>query len=451
MSSSSAETPPAEVAGLEGSRIPPGTKPWRAVLRSFVALALGEGAGRFFGLIAVILLARRLGHDNFGLITLGLAIISWLAIVVDSGTEVLTVRDVSRDPTRFRELADRVVGLRLVLCGIALVLYVIGVYALSRSSFDRSVLLRFGLVLPAIALNLRWMVLGVRGAKAVAIGNTLARAAILAGVVLFVTDDGDVVKVPYLEAIGELVYGLVIIAIVARRFGFVRPKIDLAAWVTTLRGGVPLMISGAARTTVITFDVFLIGLVLGPGSLGYFGAAARPAAFVAATIGLFSVSFLSAYSASNHDQATALARWAGRVLFPLGLLVALVLSAGSTLIVPLLYGGGYGPARAVLSVVAWSIPLSALQMPYATALIAGHRQRVLMRNTVIVAAFTIVADGIGIPLGGIVAAAAIRICSGGLGLLLNSRSAIEYDLAPPLSEMLALPRLTRRSAAQVAD
>jgi O-antigen/teichoic acid export membrane protein len=421
------------------------------VLRSFVALALGEGAGRVFGLFAVVLLARRLGHDNFGLITLGLAVISWLAIVVDSGTEVLTVRDVSRNPARFRELADRVVGLRLAVCGVALVLYVIGVFALSRSAFDRDVLLRFGLVLPAIALNLRWMVLGVRGAKAVAIGNTLARAAILVGVLLFVSGRGDVVRVPYLEAVGELVYGLVIIAIVARRFGFVRPKIDLGAWKSTLRGGVPLIVSGAARTTVITFDVFLIGLVKGPGSLGYFGAAARPAAFVAATIGLFSVSFLSAYSAADQAQAAGLARWAGRLLFPLGILVALVLSAGSTGIVPLLYGHGYGPAKTVLSVVAWSIPLSALQMPYATALIAGHRQRVLMRNSVAVAAFTIVADSIAIPLGGIVAAGGIRIASSALGLLLNSRSAVEHGLAPPLSEMLALPRLARRSAAQVAD
>ena len=172
---------------------------------------------------------------------------------------------------------------------------------------------------------------------------------------------------------------------------------------------------------------------------------------MAATIGLFSVSFLSAYSASDHEQAAGLARWAGRLLFPLGILVALVLSAGSTGIVPLLYGHGYGPAKTVLSVVAWSIPLSALQMPYATALIAGHRQRVLMRNSVAVALFTIVADAIAIPLGGIVAAAGIRIASSALGLLLNSRSAIEHGLAPPLSEMLALPRLARRSAAQVAD
>jgi O-antigen/teichoic acid export membrane protein len=451
MSSSSAETPPAEVAGLAGSTPPPGTKPWMAVLRSFVALAVGEGAGRLFGLFAVILLARRLGADNFGLITIGLAAISWFAIVVDSGTELMTIRDVSRNPTRFRELADRVVGLRLAVCSAAIVLYVIGVFALSRSVFDRDVLLRFGLVLPAIALNLRWMVLGVRGAKAVAIGNTLARAAILAGVVLFVSGRGDVVRVPYLEAVGEVVYGVVIIAIVARRFGFVRPKIDLEAWRAMLRGGVPLMISGAARTTVITFDVILIGLALGPGSAGNFGAAARVSAFVAATIGLFSVSFLSAYSASDHAQAVGLARWAGRLLFPLGLVVALVLSLGSTVIVPLLYRHGYSSAEPVLSVVAWSIPLSALQMPYATALIAGHRQRVLMRNSVAVAVFMIVADSIAIPLGGIVAAAGIRIASSALGLLLNSRSAVEHGLAPPLSEMLALPRLARRSAAQVAD
>src|SRR5436309_14712319 len=117
-----AATPPLEeVAG------------WRVLLRSFSTLAAGETIARLVGLATVLLLARRLGAAGFGIVTLGLTLVGWFGLAVDSGTELLNVRDVARRPNEFREIASRVLGLRLTISLAAAGVFALGVELLARS------------------------------------------------------------------------------------------------------------------------------------------------------------------------------------------------------------------------------------------------------------------------------------------------------------------------------
>src|SRR5204862_4039766 len=143
-------------------------------------------------------------------------------------------------------------------------------------------------------------------------------------VVVFIYDQGDVLRVPYLQAFSELVYGLVIIALVARGFGISRPRVDLAAWKDTLRGSLPLMIHGFARSALVTSDLLLIDLLIGPHPLGLYAAASKAPLFFSAAIGLFSVSFLAGYSAVGREEAVELFRRAARVLLAASVAAAVV-------------------------------------------------------------------------------------------------------------------------------
>jgi PST family polysaccharide transporter len=411
-----------------------------------VALASGEGVARLFGLVATLILARRLEPSGFGLVTLGITLVGWFGVVVDSGTETLNVRDIAREPHRFREIADRVLGLRLALAIATGAVFAIGVELFANSELSRSVLLPFALVMPAVAINLRWMVLGLRQARAIALGNVVARIAFLIGVVALVATEDDILRVPYLQALSEFVYGLVIIAVVARGFGLARPKIDIAAWKGTLGGSVPLMVHGFARSALVTADLLLVDLLLGPHDLGLYAAASKPALFFAAAIGLFSVSFLAAYSAAEHEEAVQLFRRSARLLLGCGIVVAALLSAGAPLIVPIVFGDSYDGAIGALAILAWMLPLMALTTPYANALIAGHMQKTLMKNTVIGAAFAVGAGVAGIEVIGIKGAAIIRVFSAFLVLWLNYRSASVHGLAPRLHD-IAFPLRPSRARA----
>lgn len=401
------------------------------VLRSFLTLAAGEWVARGIGVAIQIYLARQLTPGPYGVITFGIALVGWFGLVVDSGTEQLNVREISRRPERFRELADPVLGLRLALSVGAAITLALVTYYLSSSTSSSNVLPRFALVLPALALNLRWMVLGIGQARAVAIGNVASRVVFLAATLALVAEPSDAARVPLLEAASEATYGLVIVILVAKAYGWVRPRVDFAAWRATLTEGFPLLIFGICRATILTIDIALIALILGHGETGLYGAALKPVAFFLGALGLFSVSFLSGYSAAPSAEATVLFRRSILLGFGSMTVIAVILSAGASL-VTLVFGDSYAGSAAPLAVLAWTLPIAALGVPYSSVLVARGRQDILMHNNIAGAGFNVAANAIVITFAGITAAAGVRFATYAILLVLNHRMCVSRGLAPSL-------------------
>ena len=394
---------------------------WRMVLRRFSALLAGEAGARILGFVVVLILATRLGPAGFGIVTFGLTLVAWCSYVVDAGTEILNVREIARRPDRFRHISERVLGLRLALSVVAAALFVVGALLLARSDLTRETLVLFALLLPAGALNLRWMVLGVGGSRAIAAGLVLSRLLVLVAVVFLVVDESDITRVPVIEAVGTLVYALVILWLVGGGLRKLRPRVDIAAWRDTLRQSTPLMITGFARSAVVSFDIVLIQLALGPEDLGIYSLASRHAFFVTGAVGLFSMAFLSAFSATADEGAAALKGRALRWAFGISVLIAAALTAGA-LLIPYVYGDEYDRSVAVLAVIAWRIPLAVLASIYGSILVARDRQIDLMRNSIVAAAFVVCADLVAVLAFGLLGAAVVSIAGGALTYLLNARS-----------------------------
>jgi len=417
MTGLSGQTPPLDAGGQ-----------WRLLVRSFATLAVGEAVARAFGLVAVVVLARELEPAGFGIVTLGATLVLWFALVVDSGTEVIGLREVSRAPERLRQLAGPVLGLRLVLSFAAMGALAAVALLITGSSRDRDVLLLFALVLPAIALNLRWMVLGAGASKAIAIGNGVSQLIFALGVVLLVSGSADAVDVPPAQAAGELAYGLIVMAAVARRAGVPWPRVDLPAWRSMLVESFPLMINNFARAVMLGFDLVLVALLLGTAEAGLYGAAWKPVLFLLGAIRLGSVSFLSAYSSAAPRDGHALFRRGARASLLVTVPVAIALAAGAGPFVELVFGDEYSSAATALAILVWRVPLTALAGAYSGVLIAGGRQRDLMWSNVWAAIFNIAFNVALVPVLGIEGAAAVSVASQLLVLGLNRRAVREVDV-----------------------
>jgi O-antigen/teichoic acid export membrane protein len=242
--------------------------------------------------------------------------------------------------------------------------------------------------------------------------------------------------VPLLEAGAEIAYGAIILGFVARSYGVLLPRVDLAAWWDTMRQSAPLMVNSVARAASYSFDVIVIELALGPRQLGFYGAGSKPVLFVTSALGLFAVAFLSSFSAQPAAAAEALFRRAVRASVAVCLPLAVLISASAVAIVPLVFGDAYRSAALVLAILAWKIPLSAFSVPYGSVLIARERQVVLMRNNLIGGCLTVVADLIAIPLFGLAGAACVGVGSGLTSSYLNYRSCVGRGFAPSLADVL---------------
>ena len=407
---------------------------WRALVQSFAQLSIGEVIARGMGFVALVAMTRRLGPASFGVITLGVSLVLWIKIVVDSGTETLNIREISRQPDRFREIAGKVLGLRLCLSAVAVVLFV--PVALLIVDDDRRTVSLFALVLPVLALNPRFMVLGLRAAKAVAIGNVAGQILFAAGVLLLVQGPDESFVVPLLMAAAELTYGMVVVVFVARRFGLPLPRVDVAAWRSALRGGLPLMVNQLAGGAAQSFGLVLIAVLLGSYSTGVYGAAYKPLFFFATLMALLGGSFLASYSAAGADQARELFHRTSGLALVGSSALALALSVGSGAFLSAAFGDDYTSGATALSILAWMIPLIAVSITYGTVLIATGRQALLMRNNLVAALVNIASTAVAVPLAGIEGAATTAVLSSVLAAFLNHRTCVRLRLAPSAGEML---------------
>lgn len=401
---------------------------WQALLRSSKVLVSGEVISRLLGFASVFVLARALEPGGFGIVSLGTTLVIFLGILVDAGTEVLNVRDIAREPRRLRELSEPILGLRLALSLPAAVALGAVILVAADSGGDRLTLGIFALVLPLAALNPRWMVLGVDGSKAIAAGSVLKELIVLIGVLALVRQLHDTLIVALLIAAGELAFAGAVLFAMRRRFGLLRPRVDLDVWRRTLRQGRPILVNNLARTAVFSFDVLLIALLLTRESVGLYSAAYKPVLFAVSALALFYVSFLAHYSAAAGEDARQLFRRTVALGFGVTVPVALLFTFESSTFVELAYGEAFGGAAAALSVLIWTVPILALSGAYRQALIAGGHERRLMVNNVIGAHFNVAANLAVIPLFGIVGAAAVTIASELLIATLNARAVVTLGL-----------------------
>ena len=407
---------------------------WSTVIRSFGQLSAAEIAARLLGFVALIVLTRRLGPGPFGIVALGLALVLWLKQVVDAGTEVLNIREISRSPHRFTAIAGPVLSLRLVISALAMALFC-GAVLVAANSKNQTSLLLFALALPAVALNLRFMVLGLRAARAVAFGNILSQILLAAAIFAFVHGPGDTFVPPLAVAASELVYGLVIAALVSRRYGIPVPRIDVGAWRKMLRDGFPLMVNQLSNGVIQSFDLFVVAAFLGTTWAGVYGAAYRPLLFLTTLMALLGGSFLASYSAAEPSQGDELVYRLTRLGLLLSVPLALALTAGSDLFMTAAFGSAYGSGATALAILAWLIPIVIVNTVYVTVLIAHNRQRLIMRNNIIGAALNVVATLIVIPIAGIDGAAGVTLASSAAITYFNHRNSVRLALAPRMGEL----------------
>lgn len=92
------------------------------LLRDFGWKTLAEGLSRILGLVFVVLLARSLGDEAFGLYSLPLALAGLLSVLLDFGSHSLIVRELARKPQQGDLILKHLVGLRLISSGVFVVI-----------------------------------------------------------------------------------------------------------------------------------------------------------------------------------------------------------------------------------------------------------------------------------------------------------------------------------------
>lgn len=381
-----------------------GMAPAGVPLLNFFSLGAGEVGARGIAFIATALLARRLGPDAFGVLGFATAVVSYFITTANAGLQDVASREVARRREDAARIAAGVVRVRLWL-GVACLLLV-GALAmlLPKPATVRAVVALSALSLLPLALNTAWVYKALGRTRWVSLGLIVGQGVFAATAVLLIHGPSDLLRVPILQALGELATALLLIPLLRGvwRSGSFRDG------VATLRGTGIITVSRLLRTLIVTSDVVLLSFLTDDHQVGLYSAAYRVCFLLTAVATAAHVVFLPSLTETHDDKAAG-----GEVLTRslwLSWTVSLPLVVGGMILAPdllvLLFGPEFGAGGDAFRLLLFSILLLFLhgtlhnlflvrdRLALETAIIAGAAAGNVMLNLLLIPAHGIIGSAL---------------------------------------------------------
>lgn len=367
------------------------------------------------GLISAVVVSRALGPDLYGALGFGTALLSYFALAVILGTDEYGTRQVARagDPAQARGLVATIVGLRVVLAGVAVAAVIVIALMAAPSAVAANVLIiqAAGLVFSALMVDFYFQ--GVQRMGVMAIRQAGASALSAAAVLLFIRQPSDV----YIAAaIPVFSIGASVLA-AAALFGVETKRLPVrfspVEWPPVLRRSFPFAFATFMAAIYSNLDLVMLGFMRPGQEVGWYNAAARLSVLAMIAGNLVRNAFLPALAgvAGEGEKRSAYGDTYGAVLAFLGAPIAVFGILFAAPMLALLFGHAYTPATMALAILMASCGAHYWALTYTTAALAWDREKTLAKVVAVSAAVNVVLNFALIPRFGIEGAATATLVS----------------------------------------
>jgi O-antigen/teichoic acid export membrane protein len=393
----------------------------RRLSRNLFSLFLADVMRRVLGFVSVTFLARTLGAEGFGLVSLGFAVLAYGSVLSTAGFATLGTKRIAQGESP--EVAGHIIGGRFLttlvifsaIAGIALL-------AVHDSTTARLIVLFSCTLFPQIFF-LDWYFQGREKLSTVAIVRTVSSVLYLAAILLFIRSSNDALWVAAGIILGDSAAALWLF--LAFRKANPSSRIRISPSLSLLKSSLPLAVGVILATLTINFPPLILGAVRTNTEVGIYSAASKLVFFL--LVGdriLFSL--LLPASARKQTESmnafTLVLQDALRWILLLGVPVAI----GGTLLgeklIVLVFGFDYAGAGVVFCVFIWYFFLTMVHTVFTAGLVSAGKEKPYGKNMLI----TAVACGICVTLGairyGALGAAGGVVVSEGFSLYLMHRS-----------------------------
>jgi O-antigen/teichoic acid export membrane protein len=404
------------------------------IARSFLALGAGEALARIIAFAAMLIVARRLGAEGLGVVSFSLAVLLYLARVVDAGFDLgIGIREAAARRESLGEFVPAVLAFRLLLAAIVMAIGSLAAFLFLPDPEKRVVAL-YTLTLLPLALSARWVLTGLDRTSMAGIARSAGEAVAFLAVALAVRGAADTWRVPLAQLLGDTVAAIIVV------FGLRQLRVPVGvAWNATVMS--PLVVRhiapyvGSTLLGIVLFnaDVLFLRLFRDATTVGLYASAYALVSFLLNIGSMYALALLPALTrlAAEHGTRQQVYDQAAGKVF----MVILPVTVGGGLIasdiLDVVYGAEFRTAGVVLAVLLISAPLSLLRTVATSAIIAERREDYLLRIVGVSAAANVVLNIVVVPLWGMLGAAAVTVATELLRLVLAQHQATRLGFAVP--------------------
>ncbi len=377
-----------------------------------LALAVGEAAARLVAFGTTVYLARTLGPEAYGVVAVAAGVMLYLSQIADGGVELGGMTEAAAGAERVNAILAGVLKYRLrVAAALLFILVPAGAFLLPQP--DGLVLALYVFGLPAVALSVRWVYLGLQRPQFVAFSRMAGELVTVAATLALVRGPRDLLGAPVAVVVGGLAAALLLVrglpglGVDLRHAVGARPVADL------LRRGRRLTVFTLLGLVLYNIDLLMLRVLGGEEAAGHYAAAYVLISFCANLMIAYAHTVLPALAGTAPPTAATAATYGTALVTALA--VTMPVAAGGVLVAPLviglLFGAAYAPAAMALQVLVLAVPIGGLREVAVASLIARHREDALLRVNIVATVVNVSLNLVVIPRYGLVGAAWATVAS----------------------------------------
>ncbi|MBI4517293.1 MAG: flippase [Deltaproteobacteria bacterium] len=398
----------------------------RRLLSNTAVVVAGAAVQRLLHFCTTVVLARGLGHEQFGIYSFVAAYMFIFTFLVDLGFERVITREIARQPKRAGELIGTGFAIRGVLSVVVAALAIAVAWALGLPQLAQWCVLLAALGMP---LSIEILVRGFFQTRfamhyvyLLTLPGQLAFVA-LAGVVIWL--GGDVRAVMAVSLVTGVLTVALILRVALPQIGVVwRPNPALLRYLwreSWELGAVTLLLLISMR-----LDQLLLYWLRGVHEVAQYSVAVKVTEalnLIPESVMVTVFPLLAATERSAPERFRRIYQLAVRYLVALVLPVALVLTLARDALIAVLFGDAYAGAAGALVLLAWWMFFSYTAAVYLNLMIVHSQQRIMAVVSAIAVAVNITLNLLLIPRWGAAGAAAANLVS-------SATSFVAFALAP---------------------
>jgi len=368
------------------------------------------------GVFVVVLLARHLGPESFGLLSYLIALVSLFGAIAILGLRAIVVKELVEDTNKEKLLGTSFV-LRIVGALASYIVLILTIYLLRPDDeLSKYLVLVLGTTLFFASSDvIKYWFESQINSKYIAIVENSVFLLFATVKLVLIYANFTVETFVYVAVLESIFLFVAMFYIYYKQANLVKKwHFDKAKAKDLLSQSWPLIISSSAWIIYTKIDQIMIGQMMGDAEVGYYSAASRlseVANFLPAIITVSIVPALIGLRLTNSELYNQRFQQLYYIVITLMVFAAIFVTLLSELIISILYGEMYLSSASVLSIHFWIVIATAMAVVSGKYLVNAGLQRITMQRHIIGVFLNIPLNYIMIPTYGIEGAAVASLLS----------------------------------------